>query len=246
MKHYFLIYCLLIPFFANAQSLQLHYDLRHEFNAKLNSKNYPTLYFEYYRQLDSGKRLIKPGAFLLKTQADFAGDQTNIGKYFMQVSQEVRFWRPPVFVTFQYAGGLGVTSPREYSYYITNTYEVGASYHFKIGNAFLSSVLFYKYVPYVKGSHDFLYTMYFYKGLWNYRAELSGDFSIWTENKNHGDNFTNTWKGKRFYFFAEPQFWLKVASSVAIGTKVNCYYHINFNDNLLEMYPTAAIRLKLN
>jgi len=246
MKRYLLLYGILFSGLVHAQSLQLHYDLRHAFNSKLNPKNYPTLYFEYYRQLDTGKAWIKPGAFLLKTQADFAGGQTNIGKYFMQVSQEVRFWRPPVFITLQYSGGLGITEPRAYSYYITNTYEIGASYHFRIGSTYLSSILFYKFVPYAKGSHDLLYTMYFFKGLWNYKAELSGDLSIWTENKDHGDEFTRALSGKRFYFFAEPQFWFKLSPHIAAGTKINCYYHVNFNDDLLEIYPTAAIRLKLN
>jgi len=78
---------------VNAQSLQLHYDARHSIDPGRNSKNFTTLYFEYFKTLDTGKFFVKPGAFLLKLQADFAGEQSNIGKYYMQVSQEIRFWK---------------------------------------------------------------------------------------------------------------------------------------------------------
>lgn len=246
MKRLFVPLLLMITLGVSAQSLQLHYDLRHTVDPDRNPENFPTLYFEYFKTLDSGKSFIKPGSFLLKTQVDFVGNRSNIGKYYMQVSQEVRFWQPKIFLSLQYSGGLGVTNPAQYSYYITNTYSAGVSYPFKWGQAYLSSVLDYRYVPYTKPSNDFLYTLYFYRGLWNYKAEFAGDFSIWTENKNHGDETTTSLQGKRFYFFAEPQFWYNLTSKFSIGTKINMYYHVNTFDNVLEMYPTAAIRIKLN
>jgi hypothetical protein len=231
--------------FVYAQQLQLHYDMRHTLNPVRNVKNYPTLYFEYFKTIDSGKTFIKPGNFLLKLQADMMGEQENIGKYYMQVSQEIRFWRPRVFINLQYSGGLGITTPRQYSYYIVNTYAIGVSYPFKIGNAYFSSVLNYRYAHYTRPSRDFLFTTYFYKGLFNYKAEFAGSFSCWTENKNHGDEPGADLKGKRFYCFAEPQFWYKLKGSLYVGTKVNTYYHINTADNILEVYPTAAIKIKL-
>jgi hypothetical protein len=245
MKFLAVILLLVFSVGAFSQSLQLHYDFRHSIDPKRNPKNFPTLYFEYFKTLDTGKIFIKPGSFLLKTQADFAGDQDNIGKYYMQVSQELRFWKPEVFIDLQYSGGLGITTPRQYSYYILNTYSAGISYPFKIGDAYLSSILFYKYVPYAKPSNDFLYTMYFYHGLFHYKAELAGDFSIWTENRNHGDEVSTALSGKRFYFFAEPQVWYHLNKKFSAGSKVNMYYHVNTTDNIFEIYPTAAIRWKL-
>jgi len=244
MKYFFIILFLCSVSSTCAQPLQLHYDLRHSINPGLNQKNFPTLYFEYFKSLDSGKSFVKPGSFLLKTQADFVGEKNNIGKFYLQISQEFRFWKPKIFLTIEYSGGLGVTAPRQYSYYIVNTYSAGASYHFSLGGAFLTSVIFFKYVPYQRPSKDFLYTFYFYKGLWNYKAEFSGDFSLWTENKNHGDALTGTLSGKRFFFLAEPQFWINLASTFAIGTKVNTYYHVNTINNVFELYPAAAIRMK--
>jgi hypothetical protein len=245
MRYLFTIILLFILLAARPQSLQLHYDIRHTLDPQRNPENYPTLYFEYFKTLDSGKAFIKPGSFLLKSQADFVGDKTTIGKYYMQVSQEFRFWQPKIFISLQYSGGLGVTNPAQYSYYIANTYSAGISYPFKWGDAYLSSVLDLKYVPYAKPSTDFLYTFYFFKGLWHYHAEFSGDFSIWTENKNHGDAATENLYGKRFSFFAEPQFWYNLNKTFAVGTKVNMYYHVLITGNILQVYPTAALRVKL-
>ncbi|WP_166727730.1 DUF5020 family protein [Mucilaginibacter gilvus] len=246
MKFLFFLTAIL---FANGlvygQQLQLHYDLRHTLNPVRNAKNFPTMYFEYFKTIDSGKTLVKPGNFLLKLQADLVGEQANIGKYYMQVSQEVRFWQPKLFINLQYSGGLGITTPRQYSYYIVNTYAIGLSYPFKIGDAYLSSVLNYKYVPYTRPSHDLLFTTYFYKGLLNYKAEIAGSFSCWTENKNHGDDPEINLKDKRFYFFFEPQFWYKVNGGLYIGTKLNAFYHVNTADNIVEVYPTAAVKIKL-
>ncbi|MXV53292.1 DUF5020 family protein [Pedobacter sp. HMF7647] len=245
MKPLPLLILLILTIRLYGQSLQLHYDFRHTIDPDQNPRNFPTIYFEYFKAPDTAKKAIQTGSFLLKLQADFSGEQSNIAKYFMQVSQEVRFWKPKVYLNLQYNGGLGITTPREYSYYILNTFSVGISYPFKLGDAYFSSVLNFKYLTYKKPSKDFLYTLYFYKGLWNYKAELQGDFSIWTENKNHGDEFTNNLSGKRFYFFAEPQLWYNLNRKIAFGTKVNTNYHVLTTENVLQVYPTAAVRVKL-
>jgi hypothetical protein len=240
----FLIACL-ITVFAQGQSLQLHYDLRHSIDPEHNQKNYPTVYFEYLKTPDSGTYFIKPGTFFLKLQADLNGDKHNISSYFMQVSQEFKFWNPKIFINLQYSGGLGVTSPKQYSYYIANTYSVGVSCPFKIGSAFFSSILSYRFTPFARPSNDVGYTMYFYKGLWHYKAEISGSFTAWTENKNHGDELTDRSTGKRLCFYAEPQFWYNLNKAFSIGTKLNAYHHVLSIYNTVQLYPTLAIRCKL-
>ena len=228
-----------------AQSLQLHYDARHTVDPKNNKRNFATLYFEYFKTQDSGKSFIKPGSFLLKTQADFFGERNNIGKFYLQVSQSFRFWKPKIFISIQYNGGLGITEPRQYSYYIINTYSLGLDYPFKWADAYLSSVLHLRYVSYNKPSNDVLYTLYWWKGVMHYKAEFAGDFSIWTENKNHGDDYTKALRGKRFYFLAEPQFWYNANKTLAFGTKINMHYHVLTNENVFQVYPTIAVRCKL-
>lgn len=232
-------------FTVHSQTIQLHYDMRHSVDPKRNAKNFPTLHFEYFKTQDSGASFIKPGSFLLKMQADFLGEKNNMGKFYMQVSQTLRCWRPKFFLNVQYSGGLGITTPRQYSYYIVNTYSVGISYPFKWRNAYLTSVLNYKYVPYDKPSHDFLFTLYWWQGLFDYKGEFSGDFSMWTENKNHSDDSIRHLTGKRFSFFAEPQFWYKLNNSFSAGTKLNMFYHVNITEDIFQVYPTLAIRCKL-
>lgn len=230
---------------AFCQQLQLHYDLRRTIAPHQNAKNFATLYFEYFKTQDSGKAFIKPGSFLLKTQADFAGERNNMSKFYMQVSQSFRFWQPKIFLSLQYSGGMGITEPKQYSYYINNTFSAGVDYPFKWGNTYLSSQLYFRYATYQKPSQDFLYTLYWWKGLFNYKAEFAGDFSVWTENKNHGDEYTKDLHGKRFSFFAEPQAWYNFNKWFAAGTKINMYYHVNTASNLFEVYPTIAVRCRL-
>jgi hypothetical protein len=124
-------------YFAFSQTLQLHYDIRHTVDPKRNTKNFPTLYFEYFKSQDSGKSFIKPGSFLLKMQADFLGEKDNMGKFYMQVSQSFRFWKPKIFLSLQYSGGLGITEPKQYSYYLANTFSAGLEYPFKWGSAWM-------------------------------------------------------------------------------------------------------------
>ncbi len=237
--------CCLTGLTAKAQNLQLHYDLRHTVAPGTNPENFPTLYFEYWKMRDSGQHLIKPGDFLLKTEADLLGSGNNIGKFYVQVSQSFRAWTPKIFLQLQYSGGAGITEPKQYSYYITNTYQAGAEIPWHWKNAWLTTVLDYKYVSYTKPTSDPIFTQYWYRGFFHYKLEFAGDFSIWTENRNHGDEATAGLKGKQFFFFAEPQLWVNLTHIFALGSKLNCYYHVNIPANVFQAYPTLAVKVKL-
>jgi uncharacterized protein DUF5020 len=254
-----------------AQTLQLHYDLRHTISPAVYPANFPTLYFEYWKARDSGKAqsrrrrlqtsalcpdslissqrirgtFIKPGNFLLKTETDLQGAGNNVGKFFIQVSQSFRAWKPKIFLQLQYSGGAGITEPKQYSYYINNTFAAGAEIPFHWKGAWFSSILDYKYVAYSRPSQDPIFTFYWWKGLFNYKMELAGDFSCWTENKDHGDPATAGQPGKRFFFFAEPQFWFNITHTLALGSKINTYYNVNTPNSVWQVYPTVALRAKL-
>jgi hypothetical protein len=245
MKYLLLIAIGLSSLQALSQNVQLVYDLRHSTDPKNNPRNFPTLYFEYFKSQDSGRAFIKPGSFLFKMQADAVGPGTNTSKMYFQVAQTLRFWEPKVFLHLSISGGLGVTEPKQYSYYILTTYSAGVAWPFQWKAGFYSMVLDYKYVPYIKPSSDFLFTFYFYKGFFNYRFEFLGDFSFWTENKNHGDELTENQNGKRFFLYAEPQFWYRVAGGFSVGARLNIYYHVYTTENQWQVYPAAGIRWKL-
>jgi hypothetical protein len=76
----------------------------------------------------------------------------------------------------------------------------------------------YKYASYTRPTNDFIYTFYWWKACMNYKLELAGDFSCWTENKNHGD---------------------------AATAALNCHYRVNTVANTFQAYSTLAIRAKL-
>jgi hypothetical protein len=245
MKYLILLSCCLTGFRSFSQNLQLVYDLRHSTDPKNNPKNYPTLYFEYFKSQDSGRAFIKPGSFLFKMQADATGPGTNTSKMYFQVAQTLRFWEPKVFLHLSISGGLGVTEPKQYSYYILTNYEAGVAWPFRWKGGFYSLVLDYRYVPYSKPTSDLIWTFYFYRAFFNYRLELLGDLNAWTENKNHGDDYTATLSGKQFFFYAEPQIWYRFAGSFSAGIRMNIYYHVNTPSNRWEVYPAAGIRWKL-
>jgi hypothetical protein len=263
----FLPLILMAATLLSAQELQLHYDPRHTLDPSHNAHNYPSLFFQFFRNQDSGKApkktlylsekrvtfsrrhvfriSIKPGSFLLQAKADFQGASHNISQAYIQVSQSFRCWKPPIFLSLQYSGGLGVTEPKQYSYYLNNAFSLGLSYPFQWKGAWLSAVLNYKYIPYAKPTHDPLFTLYWWSGYFHYKVEFAGDFSTWTENKDHGDIYTAGQRGKRFFFFAEPQLWYNVNKIFSLGTRINMYYHVNTPDDRFQVYPTAAVRCKL-
>jgi hypothetical protein len=225
-----------IPLFS--QNLQFYYDFRHSLDPKLNPKNYPSLYFEYFKGGDSG-------SFLIKVQNDFTGQGHNIGQHFIQASETFRFWNPKIFLALQYSGGLGIAEPGNYGYFITNAFSVGVSKPYQWKGAWFNAEVFYTYNTYARPSQDPLGSFYWGKGFFQYKIEFAGDLEIWTLNKNLGDDTTAGLSGKRFYFFGEPQIWFKLNKQFSIGSKINLYYHVLNINNIFQVYPTIAAKYKL-
>ena len=244
MKYLLLLAILACSRCLFAQDLQLHYDFRHSIDPVLNSRNFPTLYFEYFKAMDSTSSFIKPGAFFIKMESDLEGDQDNIGKAFIQASQTFRLWQPKIFAAVQYSGGLGVTNPAQYSYYINNCFSVGPSYPFQWKGGYFNAEIFYNYNILTKPSNDVMLSFYWGKGFWNYKLEFDGDFELYTLNRNQGTVATQNLKGKIVSFFGEPQVWVKVKGNFSMGSKAILYYHVITTQNLFEVYPTVAVRMK--
>lgn len=245
MKFRLLFVCCVFYSGAFAQILQLHYDLRHTVDPDRNPKNFCSLYFEYFKAQDSTSAFFKSGAFFLKVQTDMRGQQGNIAQSFIQASQSFRFWKPKINIAVQYSGGLGVTEPKQYSYYINNAFSVGPTYAFTWKGAFFSNTLSYTYNAMKKASNDLMYSFYWGKGFWNYKVEFAGDFELYTLSKNQGDAATQNLRGKRLCFFGEPQLWFNFNKTVGTGTRALLYYHVTTTDNVFQLYPTVALRFKL-
>ena len=245
MKTYVVLISFLVSTRILSQNLQLHYDFRHTVDPVHNAADFPTFYFEYFKSQDSGTALIKPGSFLFKMQADLYGTNNNMGKFFMQVSQTFRLWKPKVFLAIQYSGGMGITEPSQYSYYISNAFGIGASYPFTWKGAWFNALLLYNYNSFSKPSHDILSSFYWGKGFWHYKFEFAGDAEIYTLNKNQGDDNTKNLHGKWFCFFAEPQIWYNLSKGLGLGSKINLFYHVLSFSDVFQVCPTVAVKWKL-
>lgn len=243
MKLSILISLILASILSYSQQLQLHYDLRHSLAPKQNAKNFPSAYFEYFKTPDTGNSFIKPGSFLLKVQMDFTGQRNNIGQFYMQVSQAFRFWQPKIFLQVQYSGGLGIAEPGAYGYYLTNAFSLGVAYPFQWKNkAFFNAYTSYKYTGFKKPSYDMIAAFYWLRFFSNYTINFSGNLVCWTENRNHGDDFTLNLKGKKFSFFGDPQLFFSLYKGFSAGSKVNLYYHVITDENRFQAYPTLALK----
>ncbi|MDX2248136.1 MAG: DUF5020 family protein [Bacteroidia bacterium] len=236
----FSIFFILLPIggFLQAQQLQLHYDFRHTLAPQLNARNFLSMNFEYFTDKDT------TGSFLLKVQADFNGEDNNVSQIFMQVSKNFRFWKPKLYLSVGYSGGLGIAPP-SFGYSIANAYTLGVSYPFQWKGFYCSIISGYRYNRFPKGSHDGHLTFYFWKGLLDYKMSVSGSFVGWTQNRDLGIDFTKHLTGKKAAFFADPQIWLKLGGRWSIGTKANCFYHVLTEDNSLQVYPTFGIKAEL-
>jgi hypothetical protein len=241
MKYRLLFILGMLPSMLFAQTLQLHYDFRHTFDPSHNSMNFPTIYFEYFKQKDTTS-----GSFFMKMESDLNGQNHNIGKFYTQLTQSFKFWKPKVYAQIQYSGGLGISEPGSYSYYIANAFSVGAVYPFQWKGAWFSTALSYTYNAFKKPSNDFLYSFYWGHGFWNYKVEFSGDVELYSMNRYTGDSFTSNLSGKSIAFFGEPQVWFKLHKGFAVGSKINLYYHVLTNEDLFQVYPTLAARFKFN
>lgn len=228
---------LLLAHGAQAQNLQLHYDLRHTLQPALNKANFPSFSFEYFKNVDT----LNHGSFLFKMQADLTGQHRNIGQLYAQLTQTLRFWQPKVFLALNYSGGLGVT-PDGYGYYLASTLGAGLSYPFQWKGAWLAASVLYRYNAFAKPSYDPQVTFYMGRGFFNYKVLATGSFVGWTENRNQGNQYTADLRGKKFAFYGDPQVWLTVRKGFSVGTRLNIFYHLLRPNNTVQLYPTLGTK----
>lgn len=237
MKYLYFLGLLFLTMPGRAQNLQLHFDFRHTFDPKLNSKNFPTFNFEYFKNIDT----INTGSFLFKVQTDLNGKNNNVNQFFTQISQSLKFWEPKIFLSLNYSGGLGITSGSN-GFYLPNSFAAGISCPFQWKGAWFAPNLLFRYNAFDKPSYDPQVTFYFGKGLFKYKIFVAGSFTFWTENRNEGDDYTKNLSGKKFAFFGDPQIWIKIRNGFSIGSRINVYYHLLTNNNQIQFYPTLATR----
>ena len=229
----FLFFIFSTPLFS--QNLQLHYDFRHSLDPKYNKKNFTTLSVETFKAADYG-------SFFMKMDADLIGENNNIGKLYTEISQTLRIWKSKLYLHLQYCGGLGIVEDAAIGYYINNAWLLGVAHVFQWKNAWFSTFLAYRYNVFDMPSHDLEYSLWWGKNFWKEKVSLTGHLVIWTENRDHGDDFTKNLSGKRFFFLSEPEVWINLNKRFSLGSEIKISYHVYNLFNHLQVYPTAAIK----
>jgi hypothetical protein len=219
---------------APAQDLQLHYDWRHTVDPRNNARDFPALSFKSFKALEFG-------SFLLKLEANLDGEHHNVSQGYLEVSQTVRFWKAPVYALGEYTGGLGLFDRASGGYYIANAYLVGGAYPFKWNGGWASASLAYKHTNFPRPSHDPQATLYWGRALGT-RWTFASTGVFWTENRNHGDDFTATLTGKRDAVLIESEIWWRAVGVVSVGSEVRLSRNVYATDGRALVYPTLGVR----
>jgi hypothetical protein len=219
---------------ADAQDLQLHYDWRHTVDPRNNPRDFPALTFKSFKTLGFG-------SFLLKLEANLDGTQHNVSEGYMEVTQTLRFWKAPVYAHLEYTGGLGVFDGAAGGYYLDNAYLMGAAYPFQWQGGWGNASLAYKHTNFPRASHDPQASLYWGRGF-RQRWAFSSTAVAWTQNRNHGDDFTASLTGKHESFLIENELWWRAAGLVSVGSEVRVSRNVFATDGRLLVYPTLGLR----
>jgi hypothetical protein len=217
-----------------AQDLQLHYDWRHTIDPRNNARNFPELTFKSFKALEFG-------SFLLKMEVNLDGTQHNVSKGYLEVTQTLRFWKAPVYVLGEYTGGLGLFDGATGGYYLDNAYLVGAAHPFEWQGGWANVSLAYKHTNLPKASHDPQATVYWGRSLGK-RWAFAATSVLWTQNRNHGDDYTASLTGKRRSFLIENEIWWRAVGLVSVGSEIRISRNVYATDGRLLIYPTAGVR----
>jgi hypothetical protein len=219
---------------VGAQDLQIHYDWRHTIDPRNNPRDFPALTFKSFKGLEFG-------SFLLKLEANLDGTQHNISKGYLEVSQTVRFWNAPVYALVEYTGGLGLFEGAGGGYYIQNAYLVGSAYPFAWRGSWANVSLAYKHTNFQRPSHDPQATLYWGRSI-RERWAFASTGVFWTQNRNHGDEFTASLSGKQRSFLIENEIWWRAVGLVSVGTEIRVSRNVYATDGRLLLYPTVGMR----
>ncbi len=221
-----------------AQNLQLHYDFRNSLNGdEVASRYYFTATFEMFKP-------DKWGSTFMFIDANFDFSRAGVGLMYTEIARDFKIDNFPLMPHIEYNGGLGIFKVDDNTtggFSIPNAYLLGFSYPFKLGNAFCSTYLAYKYNAFAKASHDVQWTGTWNANLANNKVTLSGFIDVWTENKVRydvvgGDNSSH----KKVILLTEPQIWYNFTPNFSMGSEVEI--SSNFIGDKAYVNPTIAAK----
>ena len=92
-----------------------------------------------------------------------------------------------------------------------------------------------------RASHDPQASLYWGRPLGK-RVAFASTGVFWTQNRNHGDDFTNGLTGKRGSFLIENEIWWRAVGLVSVGSNVRVSRNVYATDGRLLVYPTIGVR----
>jgi hypothetical protein len=207
-KKIVLLLCVL-PTFAMAQNLQVHYDLG-------KNRNYVTTTLEMFKP-------DKWGNTFFFVDFDYnMGKENHPSSAYMEIARCISLGKnTPLSAHIEYNGGLfnngGLALP------VNNAYLAGLDYgwHDKTFTKFLNLKLLYKNIR-GKTNESFQITGVWNLNFYNKKFTVSGFADFWKEDNM---NFTNaqgdaiTPTSTKFVFITEPQFWYNVNEHLSFGTE---------------------------
>ena len=213
-----------------AQNLQLHYDFRNSLYGKdVAKRNFVTATFEMFKP-------DKWGSTFMFVDANFDFSRAGIGLMYTEIARDFKIKNFPLMPHIEYNGGLGIFKVDDNltgGFSIPNAYLVGFSYPFKLGHAFCSTYLAYKYNAFAKTSHDVQWTGTWNANLANNKLTLSGFIDIWTQDKVVEN-------GKKVVILTEPQIWYNFTPNFSMGSEVEI--SSNFIGDKAYVCPTVATK----
>lgn len=212
----------------DAQNVQLHYDLG-------DDRQMPTGTFEMFRP-DS------VGSTFFFVDFDFGGkaaDVSGVSLAYLELSRELRFWKPPVAIHVEYNGGMLRTSA--FSSDINNAALFGASYTWNNSDftRIFSFQVLYKYIERVYDA-SFQITGVWDMHFFNRKVSFTGFADFWREKTTvfDSDGAPST---ERFIFISEPQLWYNFNKNFSLGGEVELSNNFGAHDGFM-VNPTVAAK----
>ncbi len=206
--------------YANAQNLQLHYDLGED-------REYFTTTFEMFK-------VDKYGSTFTFTDLDYNSGGGVSGAY-MEIARGIRFWDEPLEVHIEFNGGK--SGPNTFN----NAWLYGAHYTFASQDF---SRIFTIQAMY-KNIENTDYASFQLTGVWTLHFmdkmfTFSGFADFWKEETPVFDDEGNM-DTADYIFLSEPQIWYNPTEQLSIGTEIELSNNFAVNKGFM-VNPTVAVR----
>jgi len=111
-----------------------------------------------------------------------------------------------------------------------------------MGPAFGTAYVALRYTNAKRPSYDPMAVLYLGRGFWNYKVYAAIDVEVWTTNRNLGDPWNNTLRGKQTSCLVEAEAWYKVRDGISVGTFTRIASAVYTSSARWVIYPTLGLR----